>query len=653
MSPEIGRQILGNIPFPLQLAMYVVTLGASAVAIVKILLQWRRWSRGRREERLLPLGARWRDFVRRAVAQRTIGERDRFAGIMHRMIFWGFAVLFAATVLTGIEHDLGFHFLHGTFYLFFAFTADLFGLFFVVGIALAIVRRYVLRPASLNHVRRGDVAALLLLLLVGLTGFWLEGARIAIDGWPSYERLSFVGWASGLLLMPFVPSGDWAAPHRILWILHVASIVGLFAALPFTRLLHMFATPANVLLRARPLGALKPLPADEIPQATIESFTWKQLLELDACTSCGRCSAVCPATAAGKPLSPMLIVQHLRERMSGERDGAEILGGVIHPDELWSCTTCAACEEACPVAINHIDRIVDLRRVLVDRGEVQATAIRGLEGLRGKDNPFDGSPSDRARWAERLGVRVLKPEERCETIYWVGCAGAFDEQARKVSEAVATLLQRAKVDFAILGPREGCSGDLARRIGEEGLFVEAARRNVEMLLSHGVRRIVTHCPHCMNSFSKEHGLAGIEVIHHSVFLKQLIDAGRLAPTREVGRRITYHDPCYLGRYNGIFDEAREALRAIPQTEIAEMPRTRERSFCCGGGGGQMLLEVRSAERVPNLRLAEAAELGVDLIVTACPFCKIMLAPAAAERSAERKIAVKDMAEILVEACEGR
>ena len=651
MSPEIGREFLGNIPFPLQAAMYAATLGASGVAAVKILLQVRRWSRGRSEERLLPLSERLRDLFRRAVVQRSIGDRDPFAGVMHRMIFWGFAVLFVATVLTGIEHDLGFHLLHGAFYLIFAFAADFFGLLFVVGVSLAIVRRYVLRPPFLSHVRPGDAAALVFLLLVGLTGFWLEGARIALEGWPAHERLSFVGWMSGLLLSPFVPAGDWSAPHRILWSLHVAAIVALFASLPFTRLLHMFATPANILFRARPLGALKPQPEDEIPQATLESFTWKQLLELDACTSCGRCSAACPATAAGKPLSPMLVVQRLRERMSGERNGNEILGGVLHPDELWSCTTCGACEETCPVAINHIDRIVDLRRVLVDRGEVQPTAVRGLESLRGKENPFDAPPAERARWAERLGVRVLQPGEPCETIYWVGCAGAFDEQARKVSEAVATLLQRAKIDFGILGPREGCSGDLARRIGEEGLFVEAARRNVEMLRAHGAKRVVTHCPHCLNSLTKEHGLDGIEVIHHSVLLKRLLDEGRLKLTREVARRMTYHDPCYLGRYNGIFDEARAAIQAIPRAELAEMPRSRERSFCCGGGGGQMLLEVRSAERVPNLRFAEAAELGVDLIVTACPFCKIMLAPAAAEGSAERRIVVKDMAEILAEACE--
>jgi Fe-S oxidoreductase/nitrate reductase gamma subunit len=650
MSPAIGREILANIPPWLQAAMYVTTLGACAVAGARILMQVRRWRRGRPEPHLLPLADRVRDFVRRAVAQRDIAERDHLAGIMHRMIFWGFFVLFIATVLTAVEHDFGLRFLHGTFYLFFACTVDLFGLLFVVGVGIAIYRRYVRQLPKLAYGRSGDAAALLFLLLVGITGFALEGARIAAEGWQGYERLSFVGWVTGMLLSPFIPADGWMAAHQALWAIHVVTIVGLFACLPFTRLLHMFATPANVLARARPLGALRPVAGDEMPRESLDAFTWKQLLELDACTSCGRCSSVCPATTAGKPLSPKLVIQHLREQMNGERGASSLIGGVIDPDELWSCTTCGACEEICPVAINHIDRIVDLRRVLTDRGDIQPTAARALESLLGKGNLWDHAPGERARWAERLGVRVLRDGEQCDTIYWVGCAGAYDEEARKVATAVATLLKKAGMDFGILGPREQCSGDFARRLGEEGLFQELAQRNVEAIRAHGAHRIVTHCPHCLNTFGKEYALGDVEIVHHAVLLQRLLDEGRLQPTRGGEQRIAFHDPCYLGRYNGVFDEPRRVLGALPQVTLEELPRTRERSFCCGGGGGQVLIDVKIGERVPNLRFAEAEALGVDAIATACPFCKIMLAPVPAERGLEGKIAVKDVAELLAEAC---
>ncbi len=650
MTPQIGREILGNIPSGFQVLMYVATLGAATAAATRVALQIQRWLRGRSEPSLAPLADRVRDFARRAVAQRNIAARDRLAGAMHLMTFWGFAVLFLATVLTAVDHDLGIPILNGTFYLAFAFVVDLFGLLFVIGLLLAIYRRYILQPATLGYGRRGDAAALACLLLGGLTGFWLEGARIAMDGWPGYERLSFVGWASGLLMAPFVRASSWHDVHRVLWSVHVAAIAGLFASLPFTRLLHMFATPLNILVRARPLGAVRPVLSEEKPVASLASFTWKQLLELDACTSCGRCSAACPATASGKPLSPMLLVQHLREAMSTGGTGDNLIGSVIDSAELWSCTTCGACEETCPVAINHIDRIVDLRRVLVEDGELQPAAQRGLESMLAKGNYLDGTPGDRARWAEGLGIRVLRDGEPCETIYWIGCAASYDEQARKVAEAVAALLKRAGVDFGILGPRESCSGDCARRMGEEGLFAELARRNVAALRAHAVKRIVTHCPHCLNTFSKEYDLAGVEVVHHAVLLRQLVAAGRLQPSRAAARRVTFHDPCYLGRYNGIFDAPRAMLGAIPHTELKEMPRSRARSFCCGGGGGQVLLDVNIGARIPTLRFVEAEQLGVDVIATACPFCKIMLAPVPGERGLEGTIVVKDVAELLAEAC---
>lgn len=650
----IGREILGNIPGWLQLGMYITTLGAAALAVGELWRHVLRWRRGQPDGPLLPWEERLPDFVRRVLAQYDIGDRDHLAGWMHRMIFWGFAVLSVATVLTAIDHDFGLPILRGPFYLCFAFVSDLFGLLFVVGLGIALYRRFVMRLPQLRYGRPGDALVLALLLLVGLSGFWLEGARIALMGWPGYERVSFVGWVTGVGLSALVPAGSWVVVHRGLWGVHVAAIVGLFVTLPFTRLVHLVTTPVNILLRVRRLGALRPVATAAPPLARFAAFSWKQLLELEACTSCGRCSSVCPATTSGKPLSPMLIIQHLREQLQGERHDPELIGhggrGVIEPNELWSCTTCGACEEICPVAINHIDRIVDLRRVLVEAGELQRPTTRALESLQGKGNPWDYAPGERARWAEQHGIRVLRAGEPCETIYWVGCAGAFDEQARKITEAVAKLLQRAGVDFGILGAREGCNGDVARRLGEEALFRSLAQRNAATIRAHQPKRLLTHCPHCLNTFAKEYELGGIELVHHATFLEQLVAAGRLPLTRGGAQRVTFHDPCYLGRYNGIYDAPRLALGAIPELQLEEMGRARQRSFCCGGGGGQVLLNVPIGERIPNLRFAEAEALRVDVIATACPFCKIMLAPVPAERQAERRIAVKDVAELLAEAC---
>lgn len=655
MNAAFGREILGNIPQWLQIAMYLGMLGACAVVAIGLWRHVQRWRQGQPESVLLPLRERWQDFVRRALAQRDIGNVDRLAGVMHRMMFWGFSGLFLATCLTTLDHQFGTHILRGSFYLLFAFAADLCGTFLVAGVLIALYRRYFMRLPKLAYRRPGDAIALGLLLLTGLTGFWLEGARIALAGWPGYERLSFMGWISGLGFDAFVPDGQWASVHRGLWEVHVAAIIGLFIALPSTRLAHLFATPANILLRARQRGALRPVMSDDLPAENFAAFSWKQLLELNACTSCGRCSEQCPATASGKPLSPMFIIQHLREQLQGERRDPQLIGsggqGVIDPNELWSCTTCAACEEICPVAINHIDRIVDLRRMLVERGEIQRLTARSLESMYIKGNPWDHAPGDRVRWATGLDIRQLQDSEECETIYWVGCAGAFDEEARKVTTAVARLLQRAGVDFGILGAQERCCGDFARRLGEESLFRALAQRNTEAIRSHRPKRLLTHCPHCLNTFSKEYDLAGIEVVHHAEFLAQLVKTGKLELMQGATKQVTFHDPCYLGRHNGIFEAPRAVLGAIGELEQKEMGRMRERSFCCGGGGGQVLLNLPIGERIPNLRFAEAEALGVDVIATACPYCKIMLSPVAAERGVEGKIAVKDVAELLAEACQ--
>jgi len=643
-----GREILGNIPAWLQAAMYAATLGAAAIGAARIALRARRWARGEREVQRLSLGERMRDFASRVLAQQQIGSTDCAAGLAHKMVFWGFLVAFLATVLTAVDHDLGVPLLHGASYLAFAFTVDLFGLLFLVGLTILLCRRWTAgRRGALGYRRRSDDLALVTLYAVGITGFLVEGARIAAEQWPGYERLSIGGWLFGLAVAA-AGSSDPRTVHQALWAVHVVAVAAFFLAVPFSQLLHSVAAPANVLLRTRRLGELRPASPESPPRGSLASFSWKQLLDLDACTGCGRCSAACPATLAGKPLSPMLLLEHLRE--AGEDMEAPLVGTTIEPDEIWSCTTCGACEEACPVAILHIDRIVDLRRSSVERGEVPATAARAMESLAGKGNLWGNVPGERGQWLEALGVRPLSEGEPCETLYWIGCAAACDEQARRIAEATIRLLRQAGVRFGVLGSRERCSGDFARRVGDEGLFQSLAAANTRTVLSHQPQRIVTHCPHCLNAFRREYQWDGIEVVHHAAFLERLVAEGRLQPARPVARALTFHDPCYLTRYHGLGDPPRALLAAIPGCSVREMPRSGARALCCGGGGGQVLVDIRAGQRIPDLRFEEARATGAEWIATACPFCKIMLAPVPAERSLEGRVAVRDVAEVLAEAC---
>jgi len=630
--------------------MYGTVAVSLIIAGIGYLRRLGRWFRGEADSDSLPLAESIRNFLAYAVAQLKL-FREKYSGIMHISIFLGFLGLFGATATIVVEEYTPLAFLHGSFYLVFSLLADLAGLVFIAGVALAIFRRYVQRPEKLDR-RRGDILFLVGLFLLGFSGFLVEAARIGHD-WPEFEVYSIGGYALATILEAVLPERmSWIFLHRIFWIFHLVWVLGFFALLPHLRFTHILVTPVNVLLKRRPLGALRPVNGlgiiRDIGANTLMQFSWKQLLDLDSCTGCGRCQDACPAHNTEKPLSPMNVISKLRDLLAHRNSPGSSPWQVVEETEMWNCTTCGACEEACPVLINHLDRFVDLRRALVNSGKIRGSAHQALESLFYYGNPWGHSPHDRTLAFQDERVKVLKEDEKTDVLYWIGCAGAYDPQAQEITVALMKLLKKARIDFAVIGNEEKCCGDFARRLGEEGLFQRLALQNIETLKKYRFRRILTHCPHGYNTLKNEYPRLGgsFPVIHHTELLRELIREKKISLATIHDKDFTFHDPCYLGRYNSIYDAPREVLREIPETKLGEMEKTRAQAFCCGGGGGHILLDPNYGEGINIKRFEEVERLGAGVIATACPYCKMMFDLAIATRDLTGKVKVKDIAELI-------
>jgi Fe-S oxidoreductase len=516
--------------------------------------------------------------------------------------------------------------------------------------------------------------------LIGLTGFGTEILRIALAGTPDFEQWSFASY-------PFATAIDgWSSStldtwHQVFWVGHVVSFMAFLVILPTTMLRHMFTSPLNLYLRDRdrPKGAMKPLPnlaeteLETFGAAVVEDFTWKQLLDTDACTMCGRCTAVCPAHATGKPLDPREIVLKTGEVMAATAPGGPVTPPIgvdpeitvsanslferITAEELWACTTCKACDENCPVGIEILDKILDMRRYLsLMESNFPAELGTAYRAMENQGNPWGMNQGDRGAWAKNLPVKVVDPGDPFdhEYLYWVGCAGSFDDKNVKVTQAMAKLLDRAGVDIAILGPSEMCTGDPARRSGNEYLFQMLAQPNVEMLNGMGVRKIITQCPHCFNTLKNEYPQLGgrYEVIHHSQFLEWLIDSGKLdVSMATLEERITYHDSCYLGRHNDVYLAPRKVIGHLKGVEIVEMGRNGTKGMCCGAGGARMWMEETVGKKVNDERAQEAISTGATRVATACPFCYVMLDDGVKGAGHDEDVKVADIAMHLLEAIE--
>jgi Fe-S oxidoreductase len=576
-------------------------------------------------------------------------------GLMHAFIFWGFMVLLPTVLIAFIgavdKHStlpwLG----HQGWY---AALVDLFCVLVFVGVVAALYIRKVQRPRRFegSHLGEADLILALIATIVTTLVLW-HASRIALglNEWPR-------AWSplSNLVSHLFGHDPTTRVLERVFVWAHVTTILTFLAYLPYSKHLHIFSSAFNVwFARTGPGGRLEPLRFDDpaVPEeelrfgaGTAPDLTWKEVLDTYSCTECGRCQDACPAYATGKILSPKLVIMGLRDSVLAQAGGA-LVPNAVPEESVWDCVTCGACVEACPVSIEHVDHIVDLRRHLVMvESSFPAESEPMLRDIERASNPWGHPQAQRADWAAELDVRVLEPGDPApEYLYWVGCASSFDERARKTAQSTARLLQSAGVDFAILGPRESCTGDPARRIGNEYVFQAFAEQNVQTLNEVGAARVVTGCPHCFNTLANEYPDFGgrYEVIHHSELLASLVREGRLAPSRSDGPPITYHDSCYLARHNDVLEGPRELVSAVGQP--VEMARSRKSTFCCGAGGAHMWMEER-ASPINEERVKEAAGTGAETLAVACPFCNVMLDDGV--QSAGAELRVVDVATLLAE-----
>jgi Fe-S oxidoreductase len=594
------------------------------------------------------------DIPRQAEAELEIvlGQRKLLQrlvpGLMHAFIFWGFLVLLPTILMAmvaAVDGQTELPWLGGQEW--FGWLADIFCVLVLAGVTTAVVIRKIVQPERFrgSHLGEADFILFMIAGVVTTLLFW-HASAYAVGLYPA------AGPLSRAMANAFSPGTN--ADRFFLWA-HLVFVFTFLWYIPRSKHLHIATAALNVwLARTRSRGRLEPLrfdlPDDELRfgVATIADLTRKEVVDAFSCTECGRCQDACPAYATGKILSPKLVIMGVRDQLFAQSE-EPIVGNGVPEEMIWDCVTCGACVEACPVSIEHIDHIVDLRRsrVMVD-AQFPAEAEPMLRDVERAANPWGKPQSERAAWAEELGVRVLEPGEPApEYLYWVGCAASFDERARASAEATARLLQKAGVDFAILGPREACTGDPARRMGNEYVFQSYAEQNVATLDEQGVTKIVASCPHCFNTLANEYTDFGgdYEVVHHSELLAELVREGKLTPKADA-KPITYHDSCYLARHNDVRMEPRELVAAVGQP--VEMKRSGKQTFCCGAGGAHMWMEERG-KQINAERVAEAAATGAETLAVACPFCTVMLDDGVREAGAELRVA--DVSTLLAESLE--
>ncbi len=675
--------------FPANVIFIVLFIAANGLFLFSVYKLYRIMMLGQQEDRFDQMTERVKGVLRFVFGQRRVLSEP--AGWGHFFIFWGFVIITLGSIETfgvGIYHGFAYWKLLGkslTTLLY--FLQDLFCTAVVIALCVALYRRFVIKPERLRYddQRAVNLDASVIIGLILVLIVFLFGARaveyLLAQGEPSryFPRMAFISAAlSGLFTgLPKETLQGW---YSFFWWAHTLVILGFLIYIPFSKHLHLLGAIPNIFFRRlQPVGELSKMDledetVDTYGVSTIEEFTWKQLLDLYACTECGRCSDNCPADLTGKPLSPKLTIHHMKEHLQkkgklvlsqptmGETIGAAnpegelakaLVGNVCLHDEIWSCTTCGNCMEHCPVFIEHIDKYVDMRRFLVLMEsnfptEVEA-AFRNWET---NSNPWGLGFASRGDWARGLQVKTLAEDSQVEYLFYVGCAGSFDERAKKISSALAKLLTEAGVSFGILGAEEKCCGETARRMGNEYLFQTMAAELVDTVNSYGINKIITTCPHGYNCLKNEYPQCGgnWEVYHHSEFLAKLLRDQRLKPVMGVDGNLAFHDSCYLGRYNGIYEEPRQVLKSILGLRFLEMDRSRTKSFCCGAGGGRMWMEeTLGDQKINDARTDQALTLDPDIIGVSCPFCTTMIEDGLKTYNMDEKVKVYDIAELLAQA----
>jgi Fe-S oxidoreductase/nitrate reductase gamma subunit len=656
---QATREIYWNVGHGVVWPMYLFSLVAVAILVWGFYRRVPFYRQGKPVNRLDQLPRRIRLAVSTLLAQsRVLGGRG--AGVFHAAFFWGFFLLFVGTLLVMAQADfthpvLGIVFLKGAFYKLFSLVLDVAGLAAMVMLGALLVRRFFVKPAGLQTIA-DDYVAHALLFDILLTGFVVEALRMAateLSGNPGLAIFSPVGYLLAQLFAGMKPA-ELALTHKLIWWLHFALVMGFIASIPFTKLRHIFTTSANYLFTdLRPKGALD---TSNLEDETLEQFgaakitdlTWKDIFDADACTSCKRCQDRCPAWNTDKPLSPMRLVQQIGE-VAFNRPDAE-LAPIITEDVLWACTTCRACQEICPANIEHVNKILEMRRNLsLMQGRFPGDEVKtAVDNTEVNGNPFGLAFAERADWAKDLPVALLEQDREVDVLYFAGCYGSFDQRNQKVARSFVELCAAAGIKVGILGKEEKCCGEPVRKLGNEYLYQTLAKENIELMKSYGVKKIVTTCPHCFNTLSRDYADLGfsVEVEHYTTFLNGLVASGvlKLAPKSFA---CTYHDSCYLARYKDIVEEPRHLLRAAG-AKIIEMEKCKSEGFCCGAGGGRILAEERLGTRISAKRVAMAAETGAPLLVSNCPFCLTMFGDGIKSGDFESKLQARDLAELLAE-----
>lgn len=605
------------------------------------------------------------------------------SGWGHFFIFWGFIILGMATMeMFTRGYNPTFHWGnvlgHGVESVL-ATCFDFLGFTVIVAIVIAFIRGFIIRPDRLSQLRKGwhgrlDAAFILgMILTLMISMFFTHGYVIknerALAGFTPISNF-FAQFASG------DRDGMMPTGYHVAWWIHNFIILLFLSYIPHSKHVHLIGVMPKFFFRRdkerdRKDGVLKKIDfesvdfeSDDVSLGTgkITDFTWPQLLDFYACTECGRCQEVCPAYLSGKELNPAVLIHDLKEHLNevgpdlvagkDNQNGKELIGDVISEEVIWGCTTCLACVEACPVFIEHVDTLQDMRRFLVmDQAKVSPEVAKTLDNMENIGNPWGLPNQNRTKWCEGMDVPLMKDKKETEYLYWVGCAAALDARNQTVARSMVKILKAANIDFAILGTEESCTGDSARRLGQEYLFQMMAENNIEALGKYQFKKIITTCPHCFNTLGNEYKDFGAdyEVIHHSEFIAELIDSGKIKPNKNISETVTYHDACYLGRHNGIYDAPRSVLSSVTNGKVVEMERSREKGLCCGAGGGMMWSDEDPDQRVNLVRFGDVEASGAGLVSTACPFCNIMLDDARKMKGKEDEVEVKDIAELIAAA----
>jgi Fe-S oxidoreductase/nitrate reductase gamma subunit len=673
-----GREVFWNAQ-NFQIPLDIFAFIALAIMGFGLYKRWQLWTAmGKPELRTDNRGERIKALLKNGVLQLSVW-RDFYPGLIHGLIFFAFFVLIWGAAFDAFQFYTGVHF-NGKPYLIMSFIFDLFGLFALIGVIMAIDRRYIKKPDRLGYKgkmdnRPEDAIVLSLILGIMVTGFLIEGLRIASFNYPTFEMWSFVGYLTALTFQG-VNVETLKSLHKFMWWFHTFIALGFIAYIPYSRLLHIVTSPVNQFMKTlKPIGTIEPIrdfeTAETFGVAKLEEFTWKQIFDSDACTRCGRCQDGCPAYNTGKHLSPKKMIQDIKDhwlerapvvaaakKAAGEGGEAHIpepekslINDAVGVAEVWDCTNCMHCMEHCPVFIEHVPKIIDMRRckVLMEADfapELQLT-YRNMEN---NSNPWGIGAHLRADWAKELGVKTMAEDPSAEYLFYVGCSGSFDDKGKKISMAFAKILKEAGVSFAILGTEEGCCGDSAMRGGNEYLYQALAQYNIEIMNGYGVKKIICTCPHGYNALKKDYPLLGgnYEIYHHSEILADLIAQGKIKLSKPLDGVFTLHDSCFLGRYNKIYQQPRSVLNAVPGMKLVEMEKSLDMSFCCGAGGARMWMEEHG-DRINNARTDMAIAVKADKIATACPFCMTMMSDGLKDRGKEETMAALDIAEIVWQA----